>query len=55
MRCASAIRSGRSCSTGIDAVAIVFLHNFRYPEHERRADTTVVDAYLWPIFGRYVQ
>ncbi len=68
---------------GIDAVAIVFLHNFRFPEHERcaaemarelgfsqvspshetsglikfisRGDTTVVDAYLSPILGRYVQ
>jgi len=68
---------------GIDAVAIVFLHNFKYPAHEQRAatiaselgfrqvssshevsglikfigrgDTTVVDAYLSPILGRYVQ
>jgi 5-oxoprolinase (ATP-hydrolysing) len=68
---------------GIDAVAIVFIHNFRHPEHERhaaamardmgfaqvspsheisglikfisRGDTTVVDAYLSPILGRYVQ
>ncbi len=67
---------------GIDAVAIVFLHNFRYPDHEARVaaiarelgfsqvstshetsglikfisrgDTTVVDAYLSPILGRYV-
>ena len=73
----------RARDTGIDAVAIVFLHNFRYPEHENRAaaiarelgfeqvstshetsglikfisrgDTTVVDAYLSPIIGRYVQ
>jgi len=73
----------RAREAGIDAVAIVFMHNFRYPEHERRAaamarnmgftqvspshetsglikfigrgDTTVVDAYLSPILGRYVQ
>jgi len=73
----------RGKDAGIDAVAIVFLHNFRYPDHERRAaamardmgfsqvspsheisglikfisrgDTTVVDAYLSPILGRYVE
>jgi 5-oxoprolinase (ATP-hydrolysing) len=67
---------------GIRAVAIVFLHGYRYPEHEQqvaqlarelgytqistshavsplmklvsRGDTTVVDAYLSPILGRYV-
>ncbi len=67
---------------GIDAVAIVFMHAYRYPEHEKkvaalardmgfsqvsvshevspliklvgRGDTTVVDAYLSPILGRYV-
>ena len=67
---------------GIDSLAIVFLHNFNYPEHEQRAaqmardtgfpqvstsnetsglikfisrgDTTVMDAYLSPILGRYV-
>jgi 5-oxoprolinase (ATP-hydrolysing) len=80
-----AVREGltRAREAGIDAVAIVFLHNFRHPEHERRAatmaremnfsqvspshevsglikfigrgDTTVVDAYLSPILGRYVQ
>jgi 5-oxoprolinase (ATP-hydrolysing) len=72
----------RARDAGIDAVAIVFLHNFRYPDHEIRAaavaqelgfdqvstshetsglikfisrgDTTVVDAYLSPILGRYV-
>jgi len=72
----------RARDAGIDAVAIVFLHNFRHPDHERRAaamaremgfaqvspshevsglikfisrgDTTVVDAYLSPILGRYV-
>jgi len=81
----TAVREGlrRARDAGIDAVAIVFLHNFRYPDHERRAaaiardmgfgqvspsheisglikfisrgDTTVVDAYLSPILGRYVQ
>jgi 5-oxoprolinase (ATP-hydrolysing) len=81
----AAVREGltRARDAGIDAVAIVFLHNFRYPDHERRAaamardmgfsqvspsheisglikfisrgDTTVVDAYLSPILGRYVQ
>ena len=68
---------------GIDALAIVFLHNFRYPQHEQRVaqigreigfsqvstshetsglikfisrgDTTVMDAYLSPILGRYVK
>ena len=68
---------------GIDAVAIVFMHSWKYPDHERRAaeivrgmgfgqvsvsheisplvklvgrgDTTVVDAYLSPILGRYVR
>ena len=80
-----AVRQGltRARDAGIDAVAIVFLHNFRYPDHERRAaamardmgfsqvspsheisglikfisrgDTTVVDAYLSPILGRYVE
>src|SRR6195256_2344649 len=55
---------------GIAAVAIVFMHAYRYPEHERqvsvshevspliklvgRGDTTVVDAYLSPILQRYV-
>ncbi|MEQ9575778.1 MAG: hydantoinase/oxoprolinase family protein, partial [Rhodospirillales bacterium] len=67
---------------GIRAAAIVFMHGYRYPDHERRAariardigftqvstshqvsplmklvsrgDTTVVDAYLWPILRRYV-
>lgn len=67
---------------GIDAVAIVFMHAYRFPEHEKRVaslaremgfaqvsvshevspliklvgrgDTTVVDAYLSPILGRYV-
>ncbi|MCP8937048.1 hydantoinase B/oxoprolinase family protein [Alsobacter sp. SYSU M60028] len=69
-------------AAGFDAVAIVFMHAYRYPEHERlvaaiardigfaqvsvshevspliklvgRGDTTVVDAYLSPILGRYV-
>ncbi len=68
---------------GIDAVAIVFMHSWKFPGHERRAaeivramgfgqvsvshevsplvkfigrgDTTVVDAYLSPILGRYVR
>ncbi|HHZ10063.1 MAG TPA: 5-oxoprolinase [Rhizobiales bacterium] len=68
---------------GIDAVAIVFMHSWKFPDHERRAaqivraadfgqvsvshevsplvklvgrgDTTVVDAYLSPILGRYVR
>ncbi|MCH8237479.1 MAG: hydantoinase/oxoprolinase family protein, partial [Proteobacteria bacterium] len=67
---------------GIKSAAIVFMHGYRYPEHERliaelaskvgftqvsashrisplmklvsRGDTTVVDAYLSPIIGRYV-
>ncbi len=67
---------------GFTAVAIVFMHAWRYPAHEKRAaeiargmgfpqvsvshevspliklvgrgDTTVVDAYLSPILGRYV-
>jgi 5-oxoprolinase (ATP-hydrolysing) len=68
---------------GIDSVAIVLMHAWRFPEHERlveaacrdagfgqisvshrtspliklvgRGDTTVVDAYLSPVLGRYVQ
>ncbi|MGK7878204.1 MAG: hydantoinase B/oxoprolinase family protein [Xenococcaceae cyanobacterium] len=67
---------------GIRSCAIVLMHGYRYPEHERqlaaiakklnfsqisvshkvsplmklvsRGDTTVVDAYLSPILGRYV-
>jgi 5-oxoprolinase (ATP-hydrolysing) len=67
---------------GIKAVAIVFMHAYRYSDHEKtvaalareigfaqvsvshevspliklvgRGDTTVVDAYLSPILGRYV-
>ena len=67
---------------GIRAVAIVFMHGYRYPAHETaveaiarevgftqisissavsplmklvsRGDTTVADAYLSPILGRYV-
>ncbi|PSC06819.1 5-oxoprolinase [Alsobacter soli] len=70
-------------AAGFQAVAVVFMHAYRYPEHERqvgalarelgfpqvsvshevspliklvgRGDTTVVDAYLSPILGRYVQ
>ncbi|WP_406854459.1 hydantoinase B/oxoprolinase family protein [Alsobacter sp. KACC 23698] len=70
-------------AAGFKAVAVVFMHAYRYPEHERqvgalarelgfpqvsvshevspliklvgRGDTTVVDAYLSPILGRYVQ
>jgi 5-oxoprolinase (ATP-hydrolysing) len=68
---------------GIRAVAIVLMHGYRVPDHERRiaelareigftqvstshetsplikfvgrGDTTVVDAYLSPILGRYVR
>ena len=68
---------------GVQAIAIVFVHGYRYPGHEKtvaaiaremrfaqvsvshevsplvkfvgRGDTTVVDAYLSPILGRYVQ
>jgi len=68
---------------GVRAVAIVFMHGYRYPAHESQAaalarevgfaqvstshavsplmklvsrgDTTVVDAYLSPILGRYVE
>lgn len=70
-------------AAGFKAVAVVFMHAYRYPEHERqvgalarelgfpqvsvshevspliklvgRGDTTVVDAYLSPILGRYVR
>ena len=69
-------------TNGIRSVAIVFMHGYRYPDHEAqvaeaareigfeqvsashqvsplmklvsRGDTTVVDAYLSPILGRYV-
>ena len=69
-------------ANGINAIAIVFMHSWNYPEHEKqvaalaremgfgqvsvshevsplaklvgRGDTTVVDAYLSPILGRYV-
>jgi 5-oxoprolinase (ATP-hydrolysing) len=69
-------------ASGIRSVAIVFLHGYRYTQHElaaeriarevgftqisvshktspmmkmiSRGDTTVVDAYLSPILGRYV-
>ncbi|MBB3406851.1 5-oxoprolinase (ATP-hydrolyzing) [Rhizobium sp. BK316] len=68
---------------GYRAVAIVFMHAYKYPEHEAvaariaraigfeqvsvshevspliklvgRGDTTVVDAYLSPVLGRYVR
>ena len=68
---------------GFDSVAVVFLHSWKFPEHERlagrlarevgfgqvsvshevsrlvkmvgRGDTTVADAYLSPILGRYVE
>ncbi len=77
----AAARAARA--DGIDAVAIVFMHSWKYPGQERRAaeivraigfgqvsvshevsplvklvgrgDTTVVDAYLSPILGRYVR
>ncbi|OCJ15283.1 5-oxoprolinase [Rhizobium sp. AC44/96] len=73
----------RAKADGIDAVAIVFMHAWKFPEHELqmaalcrnagfgqvsvshevsplvklvgRGDTTVVDAYLSPILGRYVR
>ncbi|VFM95931.1 MAG: 5-oxoprolinase (ATP-hydrolysing) [Candidatus Kentron sp. G] len=81
---ADTVRSGLRAAfdAGIRAVAIVFMHGYRYPEHERRVahmargigypqvsvsheasplvklvsrgDTTVVDAYLSPVLGRYV-
>jgi 5-oxoprolinase (ATP-hydrolysing) len=69
-------------STGLRAAAIVLLHGYRYPTHERaaaalareagftqvsvshevsplarivpRGETTVADAYLSPVLGRYV-
>ncbi|MDX1607215.1 MAG: hydantoinase/oxoprolinase family protein, partial [Candidatus Competibacterales bacterium] len=73
----------RAHAAGLRACAIVFLHGYRYPDHEKRVaalarevgftqistshqtsplmklvsrgDTTVVDAYLSPILGRYVE
>src|SRR5215510_14276760 len=53
---------------GFRSIAIVFMHGYRFPEHEAkvadrasplmklvgRGDTTVVDAYLSPILRRYV-
>jgi 5-oxoprolinase (ATP-hydrolysing) len=74
----------RACrKDGIDAVAIVFMHAWKFPRHEQamaslcrqigfrqvsvshevspliklvgRGDTSVVDAYLSPILGRYVR
>jgi 5-oxoprolinase (ATP-hydrolysing) len=78
---AAALREARA--TGLDAVAVVLLHGYRYPEHEReaarlardagfsqvsvshevsplarivpRGETTVADAYLSPVLGRYVE
>jgi 5-oxoprolinase (ATP-hydrolysing) len=80
----SALRTALSslADAGYRAVAIVFMHAYRHPEHEQmaarvardmgfgqvsashevsplvkfvgRGDTTVVDAYLSPILGRYV-
>src|SRR5215469_6379242 len=72
---------GAARAQGYTACAIVFLHGYRYPAHERRAaelaraagfaqvsvshetvplmkyvgrgDTTVADAYLSPVLGRY--
>ncbi len=72
----------RAYDDGIRGCAIVFMHGYRYPEHESRVaaiarntgftqistsnqtsplmkivsrgDTTVVDAYLSPVLGRYV-
>jgi 5-oxoprolinase (ATP-hydrolysing) len=76
----AALRTARA--DGISAVAIVFMHAYAFPEHERdaaalartagftqisashevsplvkfvgRGDTAVVDAYLSPLLGRYV-
>ena len=78
------VRAGlqRAFDDGLRSVAIVLLHGYRYPGHERqigaiaaevgfpqvsvssavsplmklvsRGDTTVVDAYLSPVLGRYV-
>jgi len=80
----AAIRSALQAQfdAGFRAVAIAFMHGYRYPAHEQlaariareigfpqvsvshevsaliklvgRGDTTVVDAYLSPILGRYV-
>src|SRR5213592_57937 len=72
----------KACAEGFRSIAIVFMHGYRFPLHERqvaelarqagftqisvshrvsplmklvgRGDTTVVDAYLSPILGRYV-
>jgi 5-oxoprolinase (ATP-hydrolysing) len=72
----------RARASGLCAVAIVLLHGYRYPAHERaaaalareagftqvsvshevsplarivpRGETTVADAYLSPVLGRYV-
>src|SRR5437867_4002537 len=73
----------KACAEGFRSIAIVFMHGYRFPLHERqvaelarqagftqisvshrvsplmklvgRGDTTVVDAYLSPILGRYVR
>jgi 5-oxoprolinase (ATP-hydrolysing) len=78
---AAALREARA--TGLAAVAIVLLHGYRHPAHERaaaqlaraagftqvsvshevsplarivpRGETTVADAYLSPVLGRYVE
>jgi 5-oxoprolinase (ATP-hydrolysing) len=80
-RLAAELASARE--RGIESVAVVFLHGYRHPGHERRAaalarslgfaeviashevsplirfvsrgHTTVVDAYLTPLLGRYVR
>ena len=72
----------KTYSEGLRSIAIVFMHAYRFPQHEARVaelagetgftqisvshrvsplmklvgrgDTTVVDAYLSPILGRYV-
>jgi 5-oxoprolinase (ATP-hydrolysing) len=72
----------RAFEDGIRSVAVVFMHGYRFPDHERafaqlareigftqvsvshevsplvklvgRGDTTVVDAYLSPVLGKYV-
>src|SRR5947207_5662677 len=73
----------KAYAEGFRSIAIVFMHGYRFPQHERqvaelarqvgftqisashrvsplmklvgRGDTTVVDAYLSPILGRYVR
>jgi N-methylhydantoinase A len=37
--------AGRLVSEGVESVAIVFLHSYAYPEHERRAAEIVAEAF----------